>query len=349
MSDIIDERKQKRSSEMRENRRVRNLDNYSKDNKISWGSIIAGGISFAAVFTVLSLLIGAFGLGIFSPNNENPFNSMGTGVAVATIVVLIVSFCVSGFIAGAFSKGQSSLHGFMSWALSILLLFALVINMISGVLGVADSAFEKTFDTAGNVAGSVASTTAKGAGNSLSSVADSISEVDTQELQSDIEGTLSETDVKELQPDYLKNELDQSKDEITEAGKEILVNPDNSDKIIQDLSHSLGKKAKNIRDSVDKDTIKEEVYKNSDLSAKESEEAVDNIYNGLDKASNKASDQIENAKNNLEDAKKDAKDKTDKATDKASTGTILVFVFLILGLLIESYAARKGEEYVNKY
>lgn len=106
--------RKKRTSEMRENRRARYNDDYSRDNSISWGSIIAGAISFAAVFTVLSLLVGALGLGIFSPNNENPLQSMGIGVGIATIIILIISFAISGFISGAFSKGQSLLHGFMS-------------------------------------------------------------------------------------------------------------------------------------------------------------------------------------------------------------------------------------------
>lgn len=346
--------RKKRTSEMREHRRARYNDDYSRDNSISWGSIIAGAISFAAVFTVLSLLVGALGLGIFSPNNENPLQSMGIGVGIATIIILIISFAISGFISGAFSKGQSLLHGFMSWALSIMLLFGLVTSILSSAFGLASSAAKSVANTAGNVAGSVASTVADGAGNVLSSVGDSISEVDTKELEKNIEDALKETDVKELQPGYLKSQLDQSKDEIAEAGKELVTNPENSDQIIDDLAKSLEKKAKNITDSVDKKTIQEEVYKNSDLSEKESEEAVNNIYDGMDKASKEASKQIENAKDSLEKAKKDvdktveqAKDGAESATNKASAGAVLVFLFLIVGLAIEVYTAKIGEQYVN--
>ena len=343
-----------RTSESRENRRLRYKETYPKDNSISWGAIIAGAISFASVFTVLSLLVGALGLGIFSPNSENPIQAMGIGMAIATIIILIISFAISGFISGAFSKGQALLHGFMSWALSIMLLFALVINMISSALGLAGSAAKTVASTTGDIAGSVASTAAEGAGNVLSSVGDSISDVDTKQLEKNIEGVLKETDVKELQPKYLKSQLDQSKNEIEKAGKEILTNPENSDKILDDLSNSLEKKAKSITDSVDKKTIQEEVYKNSSLSAKESEEAVNNIYEGMDKASKEASKQIEKAKENIQKAKKDmkktvedAKDGAESATNKASAGAFLVFLFFIVGLAIEVYMARIGEEYVN--
>ncbi|KWZ88567.1 hypothetical protein HMPREF3224_02005 [Anaerococcus hydrogenalis] len=354
MTENLKENRKARSSELRENRRARYKDDYSKDNSISWGAIIAGAISFASVFTVLSLLVGALGLGIFSPNNQNPFQSMGIGMGIATIIILIIAFAISGFISGAFSKGQSLLHGFMSWALSIMLLFGLVTSMISSALGLAGSAAKTVASTTGDIAGSVASTAADGAGNVLSSVGDSISGVDTKELEKNIEDALKETDVKELQPGYLKSQLDESKDEIAKAGKELLTNPENSDKILDDLSNSLEKKAKKITDSVDKETIQDEVYKNSSLSAKESEEAVNNIYDGMDKASKEASKQIESAKNGLQDAKKDldknvqkAKDGAESASNKASAGAVLVFLFLIVGLGIEVYTAKMGENYVN--
>ncbi len=74
----------------------------------------------------------------------------------------------------------------------------------------------------------------------------------------------------------------------------------------------------------------------------------------MDKASKEASKQIENAKDSLEKAKKDvdktvkeAKDGAESATNKASAGAVLVFLFLIVGLAIEVYTAKIGEQYVN--
>ena len=226
--------------------------------------------------------------------------------------------------------------------------------MIASVFGLVGSGAKTVANTAGNVGSVVVNKASDGTANVLSSVGDSISDVDTKQLEKNIEGVLKETDVKELQPKYLKSQLDQSKNEIEKAGKEILTNPENSDKILDDLSNSLEKKAKSITDSVDKKTIQEEVYKNSSLSAKESEEAVNNIYEGMDKASKEASKQIEKAKENIQKAKKDmkktvedAKDGAESATNKASAGAFLVFLFLLVGLAIEVYIARIGEEYVN--
>lgn len=74
----------------------------------------------------------------------------------------------------------------------------------------------------------------------------------------------------------------------------------------------------------------------------------------MDKASKEASKQIEKAKENIQKAKKDmkktvedAKDGAESATNKASAGAFLVFLFFIVGLAIEVYMARIGEEYVN--
>lgn len=349
------ERNNRRNADPREARTVRNVNEVKKDNKISWGAIIAGGISFAAVFTVLSLLITALGLGIFSPNNENPIQSMSIGVGIATAVVLLISFYVSGFITGAFSRGQAKLHSFMSWALSILLLFGVVTSMISSALGIAGKAVGNVASGVGNVASDVADTAANGANKIFDGAVNSMEDVDTEQLEADINNALKETDVEQLQPDYLKNQLDESKDEIVEAGKDILVNPENSDKIIDNLTKSLEDRAKNITDSVDKKTIEEEVYKNTDLSQEESEEAVDNIYEGLDKASKEASTQLANAEKEVKKAKKEANQKVEEAKDdaedasnKASAGSVIAFIFLIIGLVIEAAAAKKGSQYVNR-
>lgn len=355
MTEKYDDRnKEKRSQDSRENKRKRSVKNYTKDNKISWAAIIAGAISFAAVFTVLSLLVGALGLGIFSPNNQNPLTSIGIGVGIATIIILLISFLVSGFIAGSFSKGQALLHGFMSWSLSILLLFSLITTIIAQALGFAGNAAKAVAGTTGNIVGNAASTATDTAKNALSGVGDAIKGIDTKELEENIKNALEETDVKQLQPDYLEGQLNEVKDDITKSGKEILINPEKKDEILNDLSDSLGEKAKSITDSVDKQTIQEEVYKNTSLTAEQSQEAVDNIYNGLNEASKKANEQITNAKDSLEKvageldkAVQEAKDGTEKVSNRASFGAVLVFLFLIIGLGVEIYAARLGEEYVN--
>ncbi|NVF11999.1 hypothetical protein HV819_08405 [Anaerococcus sp. AGMB00486] len=344
-----DKNSQRKSSDSRESRRVRATNNCLKDNKISWSAIIAGAISFSAVFIVLSLLVWALGFGIFSPNNQNSLSSTGIGVAIATVIILLISFIVSGFITGAFSKGQPLLHGFMSWALSIILLFSLITTIIVQALGLAEQPVQ-------TVADSVISTAGDARGNVLSSVADSISGVDTKELEENIKNTFSKTDIAELQPEFITKNLNEVKAEISNAGKELLTNPENKDKILKDLSDSLEKRATDITNSINKETIQEEVYKNSNLTAQKSQEAVDNIFNGLETASKEASKQITNAKEALNQTNKEAdktikdvKNGTESTTNKASFATALIILFLIIGLGIEIYVTRLGEEYMIKY
>ncbi|WP_296111896.1 hypothetical protein [uncultured Anaerococcus sp.] len=107
---------------------------------LSWGSILAGAVSGAAVFTVLSLLTAALGFGIFSANSANPFEGIGVFTGIWTAITLIVSFCAGGFVAGYAARSTGLLHGAITWAVTILLLFTLIFNAVASTLGLAGQA-----------------------------------------------------------------------------------------------------------------------------------------------------------------------------------------------------------------
>ena len=69
---------------------------------LSWGSIIAGAVSAAAVFAVLSLLTAALGFGLFAPTSNDPMAGVGVGTGIWTIITLIISFCAGGYVADGF-------------------------------------------------------------------------------------------------------------------------------------------------------------------------------------------------------------------------------------------------------
>ncbi|EIM05414.1 hypothetical protein A1A1_16283 [Planococcus antarcticus DSM 14505] len=87
-----------------------------------------------------------------------------------------------------------------------------------------------------------------------------------------------------------------------DAGKELIVNPENSDAILQDLTDSLTAKAEEIQSSVGQEAISDAVASNTDLSEVEADEATINIVDGLNEATDQASEQIENAQAALKDA-----------------------------------------------
>src|SRR5699024_1253927 len=133
------------------------------------------------------------------------------------------------------------------------LLFTFVSSMIAQALGLATSTISTIGGGAKDVVGSTVSTVSDSIGDQISKIDIDASSVDTQELQDNVNEILADTDVKELQPDYLENILNESKDEIVEAGKDVVLNPENAESTMDDLLSSLETKAETISNAADKD------------------------------------------------------------------------------------------------
>lgn len=367
---MTDINNQNQGENLRRNRQERRRDiaieregKLEAGRNLSWGSIIAGAVSGAAVFTVLSLLTAALGFGIFSATSANPFAGIGFFTGLWTAITLIVSFCAGGFVAGYAARSTGLLHGAITWAVTVLLLFTLVFNAVATTLGIAGQAAGAVAGTAANVAGSALSGAGDAASSAIGAAVDKVGEglgdVDTAELQGNLEKYLADTDVKELQPDYLEGQVKESKDEIAATVKAIALNPENAGSEIDKLTKSLSKKAETIANAADEDAIASAVAENSDLSEAEAKEIGKNIYDELDKASvetskaiNQASDKInelaKEAKLTADETVEKAKKGADKASNAVSIGSVLTFLGLIAALAISAIAGRKGEEFAVK-
>lgn len=206
----------------------------------------------------------------------------------------------------------------------------------------------------GDSVGAVASTAGDAISKGFDKVTDEIGTVNTRELQNNVNKYLKDTDVPELQPDYLKDQMSEATDKIKDAGKEIIKNPENADKVFDSTADSLQDQAKKIGDSVDKNAIANAVAKNSDLSQEEAQQATDNIYNELKTASDEAQKQIDTARTNLDKAKDDLKESIDearKAAEDASNTTakasIWGFIAMVVGLIITSLFGLLGANLVK--
>ncbi|MGX7394243.1 hypothetical protein [Carnobacterium mobile] len=80
--------------------------------------------------------------------------------------------------------------------------------------------------------------------------------------------------MKELQPNYLNDQLNAAASDITKAGKEILLDTDQTDQIIKETTDSLQQYVDTITKAADdKEAIA--VNKNTDLTQQEADEAAD--------------------------------------------------------------------------
>lgn len=326
-------------------------------NNLSWGSIFAGAVTAAACFATLSLITAALGFGLFSPTNAHPLDGVGVGTGIWTAITLILSFLAGGYIAGYSARKSGLLHGAITWALSLLLLLTLVLNTISSVLGTAANVAGNVAGGIGNAAGSAITATNDAIGSGFEAAGNAISDVniDNEEVQADIEKYLSDTDIPELQPDYLNNQLEESKDEIAQAVKNVALNPDSAQSEIDRVSKDLADRAQTIADSADRDAIANAVEANSDLTQEEAEQVTDNIYNGLQEANKQAQETLDNAsvkvqqlsnqaQSTVDETVANAREGAEDASNKLSAGSVITFLGLLAALALSAWGGKLGEE-----
>ncbi|HAP3648584.1 TPA: hypothetical protein IUS79_001974 [Enterococcus faecalis] len=321
---------------------------------ISWGSIFAGVITFLSIFMTLGLIGSAIGFGTLKPTSSNPLDGVGTGLIIWTIITIVLSLMAAGFVSGVAAKRIGLLHGFLTWATSMIVVMLLVSYTAVSAFSAIGSLLGNVASGVGDSVGAVASTTGDAISKGFDKVTDEIGTVNTQELQNNVNKYLKDTDVPELQPDYLKDQMSEATDKIKDAGKKIVKNPENADKVFDSTADSLQDQAKKIGDSVDKNAIANAVAKNSDLSQEEAQQATDNIYNELKTASDEAQKQIDTARTNLDKAKDDLKESIDEARQAAedasnttAKASIWGFVAMVVGLIITSLSGLLGANLVK--
>ena len=149
-------------------------DPHVANRNISWGAIIAGAVTFIALVVLIG--IGAAALGLQ--------DSSATVLGIWTLVGLVIAFLVAGYVAGALAVRGGLLHGFLTWATSMLAVIFLAGWLGTSVLG----AF-------GSIAGTAADATAQAVNvtsQDAQGAADATSQEDVDQAQAEAEQTASE-------------------------------------------------------------------------------------------------------------------------------------------------------------
>ena len=321
---------------------------------LSWGSIFAGVVTFIALFMTFSLIGSAIGFGMVEPTSNNPLDGVGTGLMIWTVVTLILSLFGAGFVSGVAARRVGLVHGFLTWATSMIVTIVMLSYVTIGAFSVVGSLLGNIASAVGSGVENVASGTADVASKAFDEITGNMGDINTDQLETDVRDVLKDTDVPELQPNYLQDQVSDATSDITDAGKKIATDPNKADEIIDDLSTKLQDRATKISDSVDEDAISNAVAKNTDLNQQEAQEATQNIVIGLQKASDEAQQQIETAQQNLDQAKqdidqavKDARKKADEISDATAKASIWGFVAMVLGLVLTSIGGMVGANLVK--
>jgi len=134
----------------------------SSSSAVSWGPIIAGAVTAAAISLCLLILGSGLGLTLVSPWAGN--NASGTTFAVSTAIWLVamqwLSSAFGGYITGRLRTKwagvhsdevffRDTAHGFLSWTIATLFVAWLMSGALAGIVG-------KTADVASTVTGAAA-------------------------------------------------------------------------------------------------------------------------------------------------------------------------------------------------
>lgn len=321
---------------------------------VSWSSIFAGVITFFASLAVLSLIGSAIGFGIVEPTASDPLSGVGTGVIIWTVVTMLVSFMAGGFVAGVSARRVGILHGFLTWASSVILLLVMVTFLTTSIFSSVGTIMGNAFSAVGDGTSSLTSNIDNIIEVGMNNATDGLDAINTDKVQAQIRDILKDTQTPELQPGYLNNQLEESKTEIRQAGRTLLLNPDNADEILTSLTTSLEEKAEKIGQALDRETIASAVSANTELTEAEAREATDNIYNGLELASkeaqeliDQASQRIEVARQQVEQTIEEARIQAEKATKATAVASIWAFIGLILAMVVSSLSGIWGSKFVE--
>lgn len=332
---------------------------------LSWGSIFAGLVTFIALLIAFTLVGSALGFGQFNPAEPNPFAGVATGQAIWWVIAWALSFLGAGFVSGMASRRMGMIHGFLTWALSLIGVVVLTIWMASSLVTTVGNVAGTALEGAGNVVASVADTAGSAVSASVDAIASSIDtqSADVQELQDTVQSVLEDTEIEELQPEYLTSQLQGAIDDVTTAGAQLVLNPNQSDQIINDLTTSLEDRINSITENLDEEAVVNAVENNTDLTEAEAEEAVQNIVEGYNQAADQARAQLQSAADSLESLAQDAvataesvvddvstavTEGAQEATDAISSGSIWAFVAVLVGAVLSCVGGSLGVNFVTR-
>lgn len=112
-------------------------DHTGNPRNISWGAVIAGVVTFLALTILFSLITAALGLGMADLTAANPGEGVGIATGISSIVTLVLALAAGGYVAGALSARGGLIHGFLTWATSLLAAVVLASLLVGNVLGAA--------------------------------------------------------------------------------------------------------------------------------------------------------------------------------------------------------------------
>jgi hypothetical protein len=190
---------------------------FTPARRIVWGAIFAGGLVTIALQIVMSLLGAALGFAIIDPlYDANPLAGMAVSGFIWWVVTGTMALAAGGAVAGCVAerwpdpRGEAArafdgaLHGFMAWALVLILSAWLSLGAMGSLMGGGLSILQTTISATGAAVGQAASSTVQAAIANADSD-DFLNEAEQawDDIRSETEDLLRDTQEFRLQSDRM--------------------------------------------------------------------------------------------------------------------------------------------------
>ncbi|MCD7976833.1 MAG: hypothetical protein LUG51_06635 [Tannerellaceae bacterium] len=313
--------------------------------RVSWGGIIGGVVTVLAVSFLLSLIGTSIGLFMLDPTDSEPFAGVGTSVGIWTVLSLLISLAAGGFVAGKLAARDGIIHGFLTWATSLIITVILGAMMISSAVKMTGHLLGSVSSVTGNILSGVGSVVSDGT-SEVASLFDHMDiNVNGNEVRQDIRETLRSTGIKELQPGYIDNQLSAVKSDLQRSVKRLATNPKQAESIIDGFTNRLQQRIDNYTSSIDREKLVTAVMNSAHLSRAQAESTVDQYMQLLQDGRNSLDNlqqEIQEAKAEWEQMKQEALVKSEKAANSAAWTAIWSFLALLVGAVLAGFAGRYG-------
>lgn len=306
-------------------------------SRISWGAIIAGGLTALAISVLLNLLGVGIGLSTIDPLQEaNPLDGLGTGTIIwwflSNIFALFGGGLVAGRMAGFPSKADGGLHGFLAWGLyatvSFYFLASFVGGVVSGIAGTASSLFGG--DDQRKVVVDIQRTQKQ---------SESQAQTSYDDVKQKIFNVINQAERLDILPEDASGETRDALEEGRSTAKEMYqdLNLDRKiDEFFNDLSFEIDDgnlqiEVEGNQDFFKKEELKQYLTDNTELSEQELDKMIDGWEQDIDAAVQKA-----------EEIYRKVKQKAIKVSDKAADVLAKVSIYAFFVFLLGALAAYLG-------
>lgn len=322
-----------------------NVINNTRCRRVSWGSIIGGVMTVLAVSFLLSLIGTSIGLFMLDPTDSEPFSGVGTSVGIWTVLSLLISLAAGGFVAGKLAARDGMIHGFLTWASSLIITVILGIMMVSSAVKMTGNLLGSVSSVTGDILSGVGSAVSDGS-SEVASLFDGMDiDVNSGEVPQDIRRTLRETAVREFQPGYINNQLSAVRSDLQRSVKRLVANPQQAESIIDGFTNRLQNRIDRYTSNIDREEVVTAITNSTDLSRAQAESTVDQYMQLLQDGRNSLDNlqqEINEAKAEWEQVKQEALVKSEEAANSAAWAAIWSFLALLVGAALAGFAGRYG-------